>query len=137
MLLSGAALLVGQGSGEGGQEAVSVALAAPKGAAVSGYDVTTLTAPADTPFTIAFNNQDPGVQHNVVIASADPAKDPGRRDPLRRRARHRARARSTTRCMPLPDGDYVYYCKVHPTTMKGVLTVAVGRRSRAPARAAT
>jgi plastocyanin len=125
MLLSGAALLVGTAGGEGGVEKVSVALAAPKGAAVTGYDLKTLTAPADTPFTIAFNNQDPGVQHNVVVASADPAKDPAAETFLDGEVVTGPGA-FDYEVPALPAGEYVYFCKIHPTTMKGVLTVAVG-----------
>ena len=101
MLFSGAALLAGTASGEGGVEQVSVALAAPKGAANTGFDLKTLTAPADTPFTIAFNNQDPGVPHDVVVASADPAKDPAAETFLDGEV-IAARAPSTTRCRPCP-----------------------------------
>ena len=52
-----------------------VAIAAPEGAATTGSTGHALTAPSDTPFTIAFNNQDPSVQHNFVIATGDPVKD--------------------------------------------------------------
>ena len=125
MLLSGAALLVGTATGETGVETVAVALAAPKGAAVTGYDLKTLTAPADTPFTIAFNNQDPGVQHNVVVASADPAKDPSAETFLDGEVITGPTA-FDYEVPALPAAEYVYFCKIHPTTMKGVLTVAVG-----------
>ena len=125
MLLSGAALLVGTATGESGVETVAVALAAPKGAAVTGFDLKTLTAPADTPFTIAFNNQDPGVQHDVVVASADPAKDPSAETFLDGEVITGPTA-FDYEVPALPAAEYVYFCKIHPTTMKGVLTVAVG-----------
>ncbi|MEP6758443.1 MAG: cupredoxin domain-containing protein [Actinomycetota bacterium] len=125
MLLSGAALLAGQASGETGVAPVSVALAAPKGAAATGYDLKTLSAPADTAFTIAFNNQDPGVQHNVMVASADPAKDPAAQIFLDGTLVTGPGAFDYA-VPALPAGEYVYFCKIHPTTMKGVLTVAVG-----------
>jgi len=125
MLFSGAALLVGTASGEGGVEQVSVALAAPEGAATTGFDLKTLTAPADTPFTIAFNNQDPGVPHDVVVASADPAKDPAAETFLEGEVITGPSA-FDYEVPPLPAADYHYFCKIHPTTMFGVLTVAVG-----------
>ena len=125
MLFSGAALLVGTASGEGGVEHVSVALAAPKGAAATGFDLKTLTAPADTPFTIAFNNQDPGVQHDVVVASADPAKDPSAETFLDGEVITGPSA-FDYEVPALPAAEYHYFCKIHPTTMFGVLTVAVG-----------
>ena len=52
-----------------------VALTAPKGAATDGFQTRSLSAPAAFPFTIAFTNDDTGVQHNVVVAAqktADP-----------------------------------------------------------------
>ena len=125
MLFSGAALLVGTASGEGGIEQVSVALAAPKGAAATGFDLKTLSAPADTPFTIAFNNQDPGVQHDVVVASADPAKDPSAETFLDGEVITGPSA-FDYEVPALPAAEYHYFCMIHPTTMFGVLTVAVG-----------
>jgi len=94
-----------------------VELVASPGAAANGYDETTLTAKADTDFTICFDNRDPSVPHNVdvfdqqggtSIAAADilpgPVLDlldvPGQ-----------------------PAGTYFYQCDVHPTTMTGTLTV--------------
>lgn len=119
MLLSGAALLVGQGTGEGGPEAVSVALAAPKGAAVSGYDVTTLSVPADTPFTIAFNNQDPGVPHNVAIYTDESATEPLFVGEL-----VTGPGEVTYEVGPLDPGTYFFRCDVHPATMTGTFLVA-------------
>ncbi len=40
---------------------VVVALAAPEGAAASGFSTEALSVPSDEPFTIAFDNQDPAV----------------------------------------------------------------------------
>jgi plastocyanin len=125
MLLSGIALTIGTGGEETGPTAVTIAIAAPEGAAISGFDQSTLTAPADTPLTIAFNNQDPGVQHNIDIASADPAKDPT--------AEVSFEGQLVTGPMqvdyavdPLAEGEYVFFCRVHPSTMKGTLTVSPG-----------
>jgi plastocyanin len=126
MLLSGIALTVGTGEGETGpEEGETIALAAPEGAAVSGFDQTQLSAPADTAFVIAFNNQDPGVPHNVVIASDDPQKTPD------------AETFFTGEVVsgpmqidypvePLAEGEHFFYCEIHPTTMVGTLTVAPG-----------
>ncbi|HLB39051.1 MAG TPA: cupredoxin domain-containing protein [Actinomycetota bacterium] len=125
MVVSGAALLVGQSAEEGGPEAVAVALAAPEGAAVSGFGVTELMAPADTPFTIAFNNQDPGVPHNVAVATADPLQDPGA-EVLLDGEIITGPMQLDYEVSPLAEADYFFYCKVHPTTMTGTLTVAVG-----------
>jgi plastocyanin len=125
MLLSGIALTIGTGGEGTGPTAVTVAIAAPEGAAQSGFDQSQLSAPADEPLTVAFNNQDPGVQHNFSIASADPAKDPG--------ATILFEGQPTTGPQqfdyavdPLPAGTYFFFCKFHPTTMTGTLTVSAG-----------
>jgi plastocyanin len=125
MLLSGVALSVGQGGEATGPTAVTIAIAAPEGAAVSGFDQATLTAPADTPLTIAFNNQDPGVQHNVSIASADPQKDPSAKI-LFEGALTTGPQQFDYAVDPLAEGEYHFFCEVHPTTMVGTLTVSPG-----------
>ena len=131
MLTSGLALLVGQPEGEA-EQAVVLALSAPVNAAQTGFAQTTLTAPAGASFTIAFDNQDTGVQHNVVIATADPATDPGAQilfdGPL-----VSGPTQVSYAVDPLEVGTYVYYCKVHPTTMKGTLTVTEAAQPGEPA----
>jgi hypothetical protein len=95
----------------------SIPLVAPVGALSSGFAETELTAPADTDFTICFDNQDGGVQHNVdvlveqdgdsIVAGnviAGPAQEP-------------------VEVPAQPAGSYFYQCDVHPTTMTGTLTV--------------
>jgi plastocyanin len=94
-----------------------IELEAPAGAAVDGFAETSLTAPADTDFTICFDNQDSGVQHNVealtepggtVIVSADVVAGP---------------AQELLEVPSQKAGSYYYQCVVHPTTMTGTLTV--------------
>ena len=94
-----------------------LALEAPSGAAASGFAETTLSAPADKDFTICFDNQDSGTQHNVevltaqggtVIVSADISTGP---------------AQVLLDVPAQPAGSYFYQCIVHPTTMTGTLTV--------------
>jgi plastocyanin len=123
MLASGAALLLGTATEEGGGEAVTVALVAPMGAATKGFEQDTLSAPSDQPFTIDFDNQDPGVQHNVVVASADPQKDPNATTfvsgtPVT------GPGQAADPVSPLPEGSYYFFCEFHPTTMDGTLTTA-------------
>jgi plastocyanin len=90
---------------------------APVGAATGGFQPTTLEAPANTAFTIHFDNQD-SQPHNVqvkgpageVALGGDTAffTGPGTRD----------------YAVPaLPAGAYTFYCVVHPGTMTGTLTV--------------
>jgi plastocyanin len=124
MLASGAALLLGAPTEEGG-EAVAIPLVAPAGAATEGFQQDTLTAPSDQPFVIEFDNQDPGVQHNVVVASDDPAKDPNATTLLTGEAVV-GPAQAADQVPALPEGSYYFYCEFHPTTMTGTLTAAPG-----------
>jgi plastocyanin len=128
MLAGGIAILaIGKGGGEGGQSAKPqlVALAAPKGAAVTGYDQDSLSVIANVAITLEFDNQDPGIQHNVVIFAEDPAKNP------------QAAALFTGDLVTGPQkfaydvpalkpGTYYFHCAVHPTTMIGTIAVGVG-----------
>jgi plastocyanin len=110
------ALAGGSPSASGG--AATLTITAPVGAATGGFQPTTLEATANTPFTIHFDNQDTQAPHNVqlkgpagdVTLGGDTAffQGPGTRD----------------YAVPaLPAGVYAYNCVVHPTTMKGTLTV--------------
>ena len=98
--------------------AATLTITAPVGAATGGFQPTTLEATANKPFTIHFDNQDTQAPHNVqlkgpagdVTLGGDTAffQGPGTRD----------------YAVPaLPAGDYAFNCVVHPTTMKGTLTV--------------
>jgi plastocyanin len=78
------------------------------------FSTATLTAPADSAFTIRFDNQDAGVQHNVAISDQAGAEvfkgeifpGPGSRD----------------YAVPaLKAGTYTFVCTVHPN-MTGELT---------------
>ena len=97
-------------------------LVAPQGAAVSGFGSTTLSFPADTPVALTFDNQDPGVQHNVVIvAGVDQNAPKVFTGALVTGAKTQPYAID-----PLKAGSYFYFCQVHPTGMTGTLTVAAG-----------
>jgi plastocyanin len=121
MFAGGIALLVGQPAEEGGGAAVAVT--APNGAAVSGFATTSLTAPAATPFTLNFDNQDPGTQHDVVIATGPPG---GSSQVLFDGTVVTGPTTIAYAVDALDPGTYAFYCKIHPTTMKGTLTAEEG-----------
>jgi plastocyanin len=92
---------------------------APVGASTGGFDPTTLSASAGKPFTIHFDNEDNQAAHNVVVKAPDGGQvqlggdtnfftGPGERD---------------YQVPALTAGTYEYNCVVHPTTMKGTLTI--------------
>lgn len=95
-----------------------VEVAAPVGSSATGFDPTELTAPANTPFSLVFDNQDTGVLHNVVIN--DPSGAPvaiGDTTPF-------TGPEERTYDVPsLAAGAYPFLCQVHPTTMTGTLTI--------------
>ena len=72
-------------------------LVAPAGAAATGFTQTTLSAKADTDFTICFDNQDPSVQHNVDVFD-----EQGGTVDRRRRTSSPARPRSSWTCPVSP-----------------------------------
>jgi plastocyanin len=98
------------GSGGPGPGALSITASGIK------FDVSTLAAPADKPFTIHFDNKDAGTPHDVDILDASGAKvvddkdfpGPGTRD----------------YAIPaLKAGTYKFECSIHPALMNGQLTV--------------
>ena len=109
--------------GDDGSASTELTVTAPAGAANTGFAETSLTAPADTPFTIAFTNQDAGIPHNVQIfegddTSAAPVWAPADNAMI-------TGEDSVVYEVPaLPAGSYTFNCLSHPTTMVGTLTVA-------------
>lgn len=106
-------------NGPSGQPSATVVeLAAPVGSGNTGFDPTELTAIANTPFTLAFDNQDTGVLHNVVIN--DPS---GQAVSIGDTAFFPGPEERTYEVPALAPGAYSFVCQVHPTTMTGTLTV--------------
>jgi plastocyanin len=122
MLAGGVALAVVVGGEEGGEGpgpggGVVVALAAQNIA----FDPTHLSAPADQPFTIAFDNRDAGVQHNVEIFDNEEHSGTA----LFEGALVTGPATADYHVDPLAAGTYYFMCVVHPN-MTGEIDAAGG-----------
>jgi plastocyanin len=79
------------------------------------FEQTTLTAPADTPFQVQFENKDPGTQHNVALHLGDVNGAELFKGEIF--------AGVATRVYDVPAldaGAYAFVCTVHPT-MVGTL----------------
>jgi plastocyanin len=114
------------GSAEPGESAtasggaVTVTVTAPQSAATAGFDPKQLEGPANTPFTVVFDNQDTTTSpHNWVLKDPSGTKvqlggdsgffsGPAKRD---------------YQVPALAPGDYSFLCEVHPTVMTGTLTI--------------
>ena len=81
------------------------------------YDTDSLDAPADTPFTIAFTNNDAGIPHNVAIHKGSPTGELVWQGEIFNGVDSR-----TYQVPALPAGTYGFVCTVHPN-MTGTLTV--------------
>jgi plastocyanin len=126
MLAGGIAILaIGNGEKSGGG-AQTISIAAPKGAAATGFAPTTLSVEADKPIALTFDNQDPGVQHNVVIFSEDPAKNPNAVPVFDPKVFITGPTSFTYQVQALTAGTYFFHCAVHPTTMFGTIDVGAG-----------
>jgi plastocyanin len=100
------------------------AVCSPKGtklnltAAGVAFDTDCLAAPAGKAFTIAFENKDIGIPHNVQIFSADPAQDPNAQS-LFTGDLVTGPDTATYKVSALPPGTYFFHCDVHPAQMFG------------------
>lgn len=98
-------------------------LTAPVGSSNSGFAEKELSAPADTPFTIVFKNDDTGIPHNAQIfegtdTTVTPVFAPANNELIN------GVAEVTYEVPALAAGTYTYNCFAHPATMVGTLTVA-------------
>ena len=80
------------------------------------FDQAELTAPANAPFTIHFENKDQGVPHDVDVLDANGQKVEDGKDFPGPGAQDYAEK-------PLPAGTYKFECSIHPQAMFGTLTV--------------
>ncbi|MFB3739519.1 MAG: cupredoxin domain-containing protein, partial [Candidatus Velamenicoccus archaeovorus] len=119
MLAGGIALIAlapsGPAEGGGGGPAVTVNLVA-KGIA---FQQTTLSAPAGAPFAIAFDNQDAGIQHDVVIYDNQDLSG----DPVFEGDVVTGPGTATYEVPELDPATYYFHCSIHPQ-MQGRLDVA-------------
>ena len=81
------------------------------------YDKTSLTAPANAPFQIQFDNQDASIPHNVAIHQGSPTGAEVFKGEV-----FPGPAQKTYDVPPLQAGAYAFVCSVHPN-MNGTLTV--------------
>jgi plastocyanin len=84
-------------------------------AANNRFDATCLTAPADQPLEIVFDNQAADFPHNVAIYAGKEALFQGEIVTGPRQIRYPIE--------PLEAGRYVFRCDVHPGLMRGELRV--------------
>jgi plastocyanin len=121
MLAGGVALVAAPPHGAEEEGPPPVAIAATPNAAADEFAQTAVTVPADTPFEIAFDNQDPGVPHNVFIAEEE-----GGANLFEGTTVNGPGVATYAIEDPLAEGEYFFFCSVHPTTMTGTMTAAVG-----------
>jgi len=119
MMFGGSILLISGGPEKEGptEKALIVNITAPAGASTKGFEQKQITVPAGEPLKIAFANQEGGVQHNVQIFDGPDAKAPSLMDG----AVITGPASSSYDVDPLKAGTYAFICKIHPTTMTGVI----------------
>jgi cytochrome c oxidase subunit 2 len=110
---SGAPNGSGAPGGGGGEPGPTVALTAKNVA----FEQTTLTAAANKPFKIDFDNEDAGTPHNVAIHEGSAS---GKE--LFKGEIFPGVAKKTYDVAALPAGSYTFACSVHPN-MTGTLTV--------------
>ena len=86
------------------------------------FDKNCLAAPANKPFTIKFDNQDPDVPHNVAIFDRSEGKKPLFKGELI------IGPRTTTYSVPAQKpGRYEFVCEPHDFTMIGMFVVGDGK----------
>jgi plastocyanin len=101
------------------QGASGLTVTAPVGAATAGFQPTTLQTASGKPFTLTFDNQDNQTPHNLILQNPDGSNVQVSGDT----AFFTGPGQRVYQVPALQPGTYKYMCQVHPTTMKGELTV--------------
>ncbi len=81
-----------------------------------GFDPSTLTVAADTPWVVELTNADPAVSHDFAIRGAQPGGEDWQGDPDAQGG-----GSASYQPPPLAAGEYEFYCSIHPN-MTGTLT---------------
>ena len=106
-------------SAEPSGDATDLTVTAADGAATTGFDPEELDAPADTPFTVIFDNQDTTTSpHNWVLKDAS-----GENIDIGDTAFFSGPEQREYQVPALAAGDYPFVCEVHVATMTGTLHV--------------
>jgi plastocyanin len=122
MLAGGIAIAV-IGPQEEEEKPFHATLAAPEGAIQQGFSTDALTFEAGAPIELEFDNQDPGVGHNVQIFDG-----PDDSAPVLFLGRDvTGPATAVYNIPPMAEGEYFFICQLHPNTaMEGTVTVEEG-----------
>jgi plastocyanin len=114
----------GNGDADGndpdGDDPGTITIAAPSGAANTGFTPTSIAAPADAPFSLHFVNEDAGIPHNVQIFEGADATGTLVFAPEGNELISGV-AETDYQVPGLPAGTYTFNCLSHPTTMVGTL----------------
>lgn len=116
----------GNGSGGGGSSPTGgSASCSPSGASLSisaqniAYSTDSLCAPANQALTIAFDNKDSGIQHNIEIF-----KDEAMTQSVFKGDLVSGPGTMSYSVDALPAATYHFHCDIHPTQMEGTLVVS-------------
>jgi plastocyanin len=121
-MLAGGLALVAAPVGGGEAEAQAATLVAGPKASTEGYATDKLAVASDQPIDLEFDNEEPGVQHNVVIFDGEDEQAPQLfSGSLVTGVNH-----ATYSVPALSEGAYFFHCEVHPTTMTGEIKAAPG-----------
>jgi plastocyanin len=121
-MLAGGVAVLAFAPAEGEGEAFVVSLVAPANATVDGFSPDQLSVPAGESIDLEFDNQDPGIQHNVVVFDGQDDSAPT----LVEGTIITGVAKETVVIEPLAAGSYFFHCAVHPTTMTGTIEASEG-----------